>query len=167
MDVRSLPLYNKVQEALVEQSFMHNGGYLGIYCQHAYAHSTPEGSSAIPSVLKGSDMVIYSIFLALGLQVSVHPILDHKCDYEYRYLKECHDRCETEDEETRSFFTHNYVGKKLEEVVVTEAGGYEESYKEIARLSYGNEPGINTLYTHAALLVALPPASERTSKATA
>ena len=46
------------------------GGHLEIHCQHSYAHTTPEGSSSLPAILKGSDIAIYSIFFALSLPVA-------------------------------------------------------------------------------------------------
>lgn len=51
------------------------GGFLGIYLQHPYAHSTDEGIDALPGALKGTDMAIYTVFLALGLDISIRPVL--------------------------------------------------------------------------------------------
>lgn len=59
------------------------GGFLGIYCQHAYAHSTDEGIVALPEALKGTDMAIYTVFLALGLDISIRGVL--KVDKEMMY----------------------------------------------------------------------------------
>ena len=48
---------------------------MGVFCQHAYAHITPEGIKSLPGVLKGSDTAVYSVSAALGLQVSIRPVL--------------------------------------------------------------------------------------------
>ena len=54
------------------------GGLLGIWCSHAYAHSHSQSIHNLPSSLKGVDMAMYEIFRALGLQVTVRPILDER-----------------------------------------------------------------------------------------
>ncbi|KAF2795417.1 hypothetical protein K505DRAFT_382401 [Melanomma pulvis-pyrius CBS 109.77] len=171
MDVKSLPLYKKIYEALADAEFMADGGYLGICCQHAYAHSTPEGVKSLPAILKGSDMAVYSIFLALGLDISVRPILSLEDNWFFDFY---------------DINDQNYVGDKLRQIKLTEAGNYEdEDSNEILRefggkwlkvnwlthptsknvgfvhMTYGNEPGINHVYTYAALFVVIPPAAER------
>ncbi|ORY10099.1 hypothetical protein BCR34DRAFT_615377 [Clohesyomyces aquaticus] len=55
MDVKSLPMYEKVKAALAQSVLMENGGYRGVYCHHAYAHSTEGGIKSLPAVLKGLD----------------------------------------------------------------------------------------------------------------
>lgn len=47
------------------------GGHLGIPCSHAYAHHSQVGSISLPAVLKGSDMAVYAVFKAQGLNISV------------------------------------------------------------------------------------------------
>ncbi len=75
MNVTTLPLYHKVHGALSEPEFMRDGGMLGIHCTHAYAHSTQSGGKALPAVLKGSDMAVYAVFRAHGLEVYVRPMV--------------------------------------------------------------------------------------------
>ncbi|EJT70669.1 hypothetical protein GGTG_11692 [Gaeumannomyces tritici R3-111a-1] len=182
MQVQTLPLYDKVQGALAEPSFMNDGGLLGVYLTHAYAHSTRAGRKALPSVLKGADMAVYAVFRAHGLKVWIRPVLprDSTVD-EYGY--EPHG-----DEE---FNTR--VGVHLGELIVTDQGGYdgvdaEDIWDEwshdrvdvnwltgpgpaeleeatFMHLTYGNEASIDTVYMHAALLVEVPAASERTQVA--
>lgn len=53
---------------------------LGKYCSHAYAHSTAEGIDALPRVLKGIDMVVLTVFHALGMIAFIRPILDSSYD---------------------------------------------------------------------------------------
>ncbi|OAG10945.1 uncharacterized protein CC84DRAFT_1084719 [Paraphaeosphaeria sporulosa] len=178
MSVKSLPLHSKIQEALDNPDFMSNGGYLGIHCQHAYAHSTKEGAQQLPGVLKGSDMAVYSVFQSLRLEIEVKSVLDSQNGLfrdQYRYYDDS-------DETTRKKDL-SYI-RRLGEVVVTETGGYEEPLQEIidefgdavdvlwltqprhanvgmVHLTYGNQAGINAIYTYAALIVNIPKAAIR------
>ena len=95
LDAQSLPLYQEVKQALGDPKFMPKGayntakcsarnsilmlltgGYLGVFCSHAYAHNTVEGGESLPAVLKGTDMAVYSVFQALGLDAKVCNVLD-------------------------------------------------------------------------------------------
>lgn len=76
LSVQKLPLYQKVHEALTNPNFMPEGGHLGIFCTHAYAHTSKEAYEALPGVLKGADMAVYSVFQAHGLQIEVKTVLD-------------------------------------------------------------------------------------------
>jgi hypothetical protein len=78
IQVTSLPLYHIVYKALAEPEFMRDGGALGIYCTHAYAHNMRSGGRALPAVLKGADMAMYAVFRALGLKVGVRPVMTRK-----------------------------------------------------------------------------------------
>ncbi|KAJ4319051.1 hypothetical protein N0V94_004103 [Neodidymelliopsis sp. IMI 364377] len=71
-------VYKQVHAALANPLFFPDGGVLGKYCSHAYAHATNEGIRKLPAVLKGSDMVTYEIFQSLGIQVQVRPALDYR-----------------------------------------------------------------------------------------
>lgn len=91
------------------------GDYLGIHCKHAYAHSTAEGIKALPGVLKGSDMALFSVFRALDLSITIRP----KLNILYQDLyEETSDYNETEANDA-------YLGSKLHTIVFTEAGGYD------------------------------------------
>ncbi|KAJ4299289.1 hypothetical protein N0V90_004533 [Kalmusia sp. IMI 367209] len=179
IDVTSLPLFQKIKQALYEPTFMAHGGTLGVFCQHAYAHSTPEGIEALPGVLKGSDMAVYSVFLALGLNVCIRPVLDlfpSEFFREWEWAKSYEqDECADKD----------FIGLGLKELQVSEIGILEEPPENIlgywggdwlkvnwltqptkkninfVHLTYGNQPGINYVYTHAALIIFIPPASLR------
>lgn len=76
MDPKQLPLYDTIKSMLQVPSFMMKGGLLGIWCSHAYAHSHSSSIHNLPGSLKGVDMAMYEIFRALGLQVTIRPILD-------------------------------------------------------------------------------------------
>lgn len=57
------------------------GGVLGIYCSHAYAHSSGFATRSLPRSLKGSDLVLYSIFKSLGIEVKVLPVIETDASY--------------------------------------------------------------------------------------
>ncbi|KAL8948013.1 MAG: hypothetical protein Q9222_005764 [Ikaeria aurantiellina] len=76
-DPTNLPLYSTVKEMLWEDNFMRQGGIIGFFCHHAYAHSTESGRKMLPGGLKGIDLAVYSVFHGQGLKTNVQPIL-HK-----------------------------------------------------------------------------------------
>lgn len=88
-----------------------------MFCQHAYAHSTPEGIKSLPSVLKGSDMAVYTVLLALDMEVSIRPILNEEYYNENYFYEE-----KLPDEDTRDLV---FVGDSMTSLRVTEAGGYD------------------------------------------
>ncbi|KAF7574171.1 P4Hc domain containing protein [Pyrenophora tritici-repentis] len=182
LDVQQLPLYKEVKDALAQPEFMSEGeshlsGYLGKYCSHAYAHATTEGASALPAVLKGSDMIAFEVFRSLGVEVLVRPVLEHISNIDYGNPL---------DEILR---THHHVGKELGKPLKTEAvWGYgnnllRQVYAEYPNTLikvkwvnepmnaiksvqfgfalYGNEPSTEFVYSFCALLFKIMPYSER------
>ncbi|KAE8314353.1 hypothetical protein BDV41DRAFT_534150 [Aspergillus transmontanensis] len=81
MDPKSLPLYGWVKDLLIKPGFLDDGGVLGIFCSHAYPHSSSSTTHDLPKGLKGSDVVLYSIFQSLGLHVQVLPVLENNGKY--------------------------------------------------------------------------------------
>ncbi|OJJ42556.1 hypothetical protein ASPZODRAFT_76473 [Penicilliopsis zonata CBS 506.65] len=78
---KTLPLYSSIETLVGDPSFMEKGGVLGIYCSHAYPHSSSMAEEHLPGGLKGSDVVLYSIFESLGIEVSVLPVLEIEGEY--------------------------------------------------------------------------------------
>ncbi|KAI1451685.1 hypothetical protein F4805DRAFT_81424 [Annulohypoxylon moriforme] len=175
LDVYSLPLFQKVKEALASPVFMPQGGWIGIYCIHAYPHNTRAGRKSLPGILKGADMAVYAVFRSLGLKVLVKTVLDED------KVNKMTDRDEPYDAPLTR------VGD-WGTVVTTEAGGHEEAtwldiFRDFSRskvqinwltkrqkenrntgfvhLTYGNQVGMHSIYTYAILLVKISPASER------
>jgi hypothetical protein len=104
------------------------GGYLGIGCQHAYAHSTEQGAQELPAILKGSDMAVYSIFKALGLQVVVRPIFDLKNNWYFGLEKQD----KYEGEVSRQLHKDlDFVGRNMGGVQTTEIGGEDSGPAEV------------------------------------
>ncbi|KAF2014657.1 hypothetical protein BU24DRAFT_349125 [Aaosphaeria arxii CBS 175.79] len=191
MDVKSLPLYAKVDEALKDPSFMTKGGGLvGLYCQHAYAHATTEGAKALPSALKGIDMAIYSVFRSFGLDVQAMTVLRHDIS-EYCNddddVNEITEPIQIGDEVVNKSF----IGNKDKGVVL---GGYgaaegdlpmetidswQGDLKHVAWIRgpsdvnknfgmaymYGNQHEVDFMYTSLALIMDVPPAAERQQNA--
>lgn len=62
-----------------------------MWCSHAYAHASADAACRLPRNLKGSDLVIYSIFKHLGYEVAARPVLQGDFDDYY-------EREEPEDE---------------------------------------------------------------------
>ena len=97
-DPRYLPLFDIAREMLLQEKFMRHGelprssfefsfvligfqgGILGFFCHHQYAHSQKSGRKSIPGAFKGVDLAIFSVFHALGLKVGVHPIIQNKSE---------------------------------------------------------------------------------------
>ncbi|KAL2816979.1 hypothetical protein BJX63DRAFT_386943 [Aspergillus granulosus] len=87
IDPTTLSLYGWMKNRLARDSFMQNGGILGFYCSHAYAHSSHLVSTHLPEVLKGADLVLYSVFQSLGIKLSILPILYDETNKRRNYLK--------------------------------------------------------------------------------
>ncbi|KAL8957925.1 MAG: hypothetical protein Q9193_004919, partial [Seirophora villosa] len=73
-----LPLYNIVRDMLQEPTFLRNGGLIGFFCHHQYAHAHGSGRKSLPHAFKGVDLAVYSVFHSLRLKVGVHPIIKNK-----------------------------------------------------------------------------------------
>jgi hypothetical protein len=65
---------------------MHEGGTMGFYCSHTYAHNRAKTESLMPYALKGVDAILFSVFHALGMKVTVRPILGQEGWEEYEEL---------------------------------------------------------------------------------
>ncbi|PQE26094.1 Oxoglutarate iron-dependent dioxygenase protein [Rutstroemia sp. NJR-2017a BBW] len=106
IDAASYPLAAGVREMLSQNGFMPEGGKLGFFCTHQYAHAsgskgrtrTPKGLSdegpfstkdtadieqLMPYALKGVDAMIFQIFASLGVNVTVKPMLDNRIFWNY------------------------------------------------------------------------------------
>ncbi|KAL9017997.1 MAG: hypothetical protein Q9185_004666 [Variospora sp. 1 TL-2023] len=73
-----LPLYSLARDILQEPTFLPNGGLVGFYCHHQYAHAHNSGRKSLPHAFKGVDLAVYSVFHSLRLKIGVHPIMEHK-----------------------------------------------------------------------------------------
>ncbi|CZT07795.1 uncharacterized protein RAG0_13110 [Rhynchosporium agropyri] len=77
------------------------GGTLGYHCRHSYSHTSTKMGKRLPFALRGIDMVFYSVFKSLGLNVQVRHILDPGDIHmvlENRFEKEFGDGCNVYDD---------------------------------------------------------------------
>lgn len=136
--------WQKVSDICPRRNFSYRrypGGLLGKYCTHAYAHATKEGASALPSVLKGSDMIAYEVFRALGVEILVRTILQNIREHYY-----------DSDEIEGDLLTHTHVGNGLWEPINTNMEWREwydmteiyESFGSLKKVTWLNAPTAET-----------------------
>ncbi|OQD86871.1 hypothetical protein PENSOL_c084G03942 [Penicillium solitum] len=96
VDPKSLSLHSFLKELVVEPGFMKEGGAFGFYCSHAYPHTSDEAPMLLPRALKGADLVLYSVFKSLGIQINVVPVI---MEDDYKGDEDEEDECEEDDSE--------------------------------------------------------------------
>lgn len=123
IEVDQYPLHNVMMEALKSPDFMPDGGTLGFYCEHAYAHTNDRLKKQLPHALKGADAIFYTVCRQVGLDVNVKPILDEANDDFYEDEPEDED---DEDEEEWKRYRRECHQELLEsDIVGTEFHGFE------------------------------------------
>ncbi|KAH8426037.1 uncharacterized protein LDX57_003777 [Aspergillus melleus] len=65
-----------MKKLLSAPDFMKEGGVLGMFCSHAYPHTSELAGMQFPRILKGVDLVLYSVLKSLGIELAVIPIVD-------------------------------------------------------------------------------------------
>ncbi|KAK8859871.1 oxidoreductase 2OG-Fe(II) oxygenase family protein [Apiospora arundinis] len=75
-----LPLFDTIQRTMSQDPFDGQGGTLGFWCSHAYAHNH-ETESPLPDALKGVDAALWEIFQSLNLDPKIAPLMDMDSDY--------------------------------------------------------------------------------------
>ncbi|KAJ5114130.1 hypothetical protein N7456_002664 [Penicillium angulare] len=73
LDIKTLPLYGFLQDLLSKETFMAEGGTLGIWCSHSYPHTIERVNELLPRGLKGSDLALYAVLKALGIDTKILP----------------------------------------------------------------------------------------------
>jgi hypothetical protein len=111
------------------------GGVLGCYCQHWYPHTanSPKHAPIFPSVLKGSDLYLYCVFVALGLEVTIHPVLARDYDEVEERVYDDHDEVYVGD---------HPCGTGAAE---TDMGGYDDQAIEEVYAEFGQRETIQWL----------------------
>ena len=79
-------------------------------------------------------MAVYSVFLALGLEISVRPILDKGADHSDNDFR----RDDSEDD-------LDYVGKELSEPITTDIGDEGDTMDEVYNAFGGDQVQVNWL----------------------
>ncbi|PYH92399.1 hypothetical protein BO71DRAFT_457421, partial [Aspergillus ellipticus CBS 707.79] len=162
VDPETFPSHEKIRQHLADPEFMTECGVIGFYCSHAYPQTTNE---LPPPVLKGIDHRIYAIFESLGMNIGIHPILE--CVPEDLHLaggvrvglnhqtyrttdRGGEDDC-PEDDIWPSRFVRGITW-------ITEPKHEQMAFSHVV---YGNEASIGTRYSSVAILVIIPPHSQR------
>ena len=68
--------HTALKEALYTPHFLRNDGCLGFDCKHAYVFTSLNKTKLLPHLLKGADYAVFSAAKALGLNVSVKPVME-------------------------------------------------------------------------------------------
>ncbi|RMZ41000.1 hypothetical protein CA14_001659 [Aspergillus flavus] len=172
----TLTIYGQLDALLHNPQFLPNGGVLGIYYAHAYAHISKVANTNLPLTLKGSDLVLYSVLHALGATVSIQPVLEvDKGDYNWGH------GLETEDGELVGEQLHPYHQSSssteydpLDQIIrdewphskmtgitwLTSQKHWEQALRYVA---YGNESSVETSYSTAAIFATIPNWNKRSS----
>lgn len=138
-----------------------------------------DAAPLFPSVLKGVDLSFYEVLLALGLKVSLRQVLQVGGGEDWGDESSTGDDPADQDADPMAaLITTSCVSQYSTGTTVTEAGGNEyDSWEDVRRgfggsldvfwlnhslfstgqegfihLTYGNEPGVNTLYTYMAII---------------
>ncbi|KAH8722970.1 hypothetical protein GQ44DRAFT_657499 [Phaeosphaeriaceae sp. PMI808] len=166
------PVHEIVKSALANPDFFPQGGIIGKYCTHAYAHATSAGIRSLPRVLKGSDMVTYEVFRSLGVWVGLRSIIDlsrFEGELEEDYCQENlvsrlsePEILENYEEEERleQIFEGSYSHDKFD-IKWLNVPTREMNDLQIAFLRYGNQAEVDFAYSFCALLIEIPSYAER------
>lgn len=131
VDPKLYPLYDSVKSLLSSPAFMKQGGTLGWHCTHQYAHTNGTANQRLPHALKGIDVVLFTIFRALGLKIHLKPVLDE----EFSEEEDQHnwERKEDPDYVSTAESTTRAATEFREIVIVGEESGGEMENVEIAQ----------------------------------
>ncbi|POS73066.1 hypothetical protein DHEL01_v208545 [Diaporthe helianthi] len=184
LDATQLPIYVSLKDIVQNKDFMPQGGYLGFYCNHAYAHTNTE-AVILPDMLKGLDMIMWEAFGRLGLEASVKPVMDVEEFYEglYDYYEE-NDQVPIPDRDLMVIGNdralHMSQGLRIEEYdqmddEIAEWRGDETlkskevhwltkpTHKQVqmAYIAYGNEESLASFYSYYAIIAKVKPSNAR------
>lgn len=76
MDATHLPTYQPLINLLRSRTFMAEGGSMAIGLTHAYPYTHALMHRQLPSALKGADMMLYEVLLALNLRAELIRVMD-------------------------------------------------------------------------------------------
>ncbi|KAJ5926048.1 hypothetical protein N7516_007821 [Penicillium verrucosum] len=188
IDPKSLPVHSFMKELVMEPAIMKEGGAFGFYCSHAYPHTSDEAPMLLPRALKGADLVLYSVFKSLGIQINVVPVIMEDDYKEEDYDDYEEDNSEQSEKGEQQQSDKVRVGHKLHPYVasdhmteegesslraldwawpgkhrpeVTWIGSPTHQKMALSHIAYGNEPSQSTIYSYAAMIAEIPPFLER------
>jgi hypothetical protein len=76
MDATRLPIYRPLVNLLKSHTFMSEGGFMAIGLAHAYPYTHALLHRNMSAALKGADMMLYEVLLALNLRAEFIRIMD-------------------------------------------------------------------------------------------
>ncbi|KAE8422276.1 hypothetical protein BDV36DRAFT_280009 [Aspergillus pseudocaelatus] len=168
----TLPIYGQL-DTLFHNSY----GILGIYCAHAYAHTSEDASINVPRTLKRSDLVFYSVLNVLGAAVEILPVLGHREDDYYwptdresengdmvgtelhPHQKSC---SSTEFDSLHNIVCEEWPHNRV--TGITWLTGQKHWQEALSYIAYGNESTVATKYSAAAILATIPDWTEQSSR---
>jgi len=146
--------------ASVTKTNWSQGGIIGIYCTHVYAHTNEDAICLLPKALKGIDMAIHQVFQSLGMVVHLRPVITTPSEKDYDVNDEKVNLVGTDLHPLQA--SNEYDGWEYNQAYgitwITEPKHEEPAS---ARLAYGNAASLSVLYSSAALLVIVPPVRDR------
>ncbi|KAH8592989.1 hypothetical protein B0O99DRAFT_226059 [Bisporella sp. PMI_857] len=178
IDPEYYPIYQTLAELLQQPGFMNEGGDLGWFCEHMYAHTDQTFDHRCPQALKGLDFVLLSVFQSLGLKPEMRPV--HEGVHNRGYSDE-----DNEPKSTvvgRRFRPVEYSNSEIGEGESVLDDGWScnwfgwEDWEDITWLNekflrgklvamtfarYGNEYSADFVYSFAAIFVNIPPFADR------
>ncbi|KAL9101858.1 MAG: hypothetical protein Q9163_002925 [Psora crenata] len=83
-------IYGMLADLVQQPGFLPNGGVLGLFCRHRYAHNNDSARDRLPRYLKGVDGLYYAAGHALGLRVKVAPIMRVHGSYGGTFVGDLH-----------------------------------------------------------------------------
>ncbi|KAG9628967.1 hypothetical protein KCU95_g3237, partial [Aureobasidium melanogenum] len=187
MDATRLPTYRPLVDLLRSRTFMVEGGSMAIGLAHAYPYTHALLHRQLPGALKGADMMLYEVLLALNLRAELIRVMDlsEECD-EMREnnaqdydsddsaLERMNELCDGEGTFYQLGFEPMEVSDEIREKcdLITDSA-WEHlgpvqwirrprySQLEMAYLAYGNEVSMATKYSSAAIVVSVPSLQQR------
>jgi hypothetical protein len=102
MDATRLPIYRPLVNLLRSPTFMNEGGLMAIGLAHTYPYTHALLHRNMPAALKGADMMLYEVLLALNLRAEFIRVMDLSAECaEIRANDRSnnHDPCGSEDSE--------------------------------------------------------------------
>jgi hypothetical protein len=147
----SLPLHHVLSKVLKSPDFMPDGGVLGLYCSHDYAHTSSSASTRLPSQMKGMDATILRICETFDLNTEALPVYNCEEQYEYEERSDIRDLVYCASDPVELFSVRpskkqrverdrdgdvDWIGSYFEEVHEDTCGDYQERW--LSRLQDSN-----------------------------
>ena len=158
----STPFPALLRLLLTSPTFMPQGGRMGVFCSHGYAHTSASMQSTLnPSVLKGGDALLFEAATQLGLSCSFVPVLGGNGWGDGTYVFDDFLQTDTsctmagdDDDDDDMDEDKEVMGQKpSKDILWLNEGGVKELQE--AHAAYGNEPTMGTMYSRCALIIAV------------